>query len=1483
MSTYQSEVYECARNTAAIKIDNTEWINEFSGGIKVRKGDNVRILGSFVHEGSSGEEIEVVADSEVNISYSPYIIAATLGTADPATNLVDIGQYADVAQATDAFGIEPPYRIDPNADALTNVVNYEYPIDNTIAYANPLATGTQEVKPFGLNRTLWKTVGDTARNYGTNLKTSSFDPAQIADNNVGLNNYKNFTLRSVPNEFYISQMVKKFILPMVKGHNNENGISVATPTNIFYDYEPLLDDVVDGDPGMFSGVPKPGMCFTTVDIGGGSGFYDDEGEGYYEAFWGENGDLEPAVGQPYGSSRYYGLPNLKTGAQSMIGTIIAVRPIKHFINGKVIGCFEIYVSDWVNPAQLVKGGMISITQPARRMNKVNVVPAVNVAGVFHKKVHGSGELSNGYNNNPSWNNLNGGYTNLSTNGYYLGMNSSTPSVEGYETLNNEANIVGSSNTTPTKYQNGYGMPQGLSFPYNGSHCGGMRMDIATQENYFRANSVMYYYADGDDIYNTSHITNVNFITQPAGVYEPEVGGATATPSCFGGYLICNKDTMIKVARGEYDITKDATGNFYSAVPGQYPRVWFDYSLQINTSDYGTRHGRINRWTNSAGAPTLVNTAPDDYRFGYAMCGQPPNINWRQSQASTNVAAPQPSYVYNFDANHYPCGMGASQSNLLTTVGDGMPRYWSSEDGTRNWPIGAVANSNGEPVVWGGYNTCLNSIHFQQKETGDVNLGVDSIIADGRTHNLTLPFNGLGGATIDNVWITKATLLNRKTGDVFIPLQGDKIQLNWDNGIDSALMIDAVNIGRVVDAGLYFEISIETQVDVAAVYRPYWRIMIEVPILTKVCIFRPPLAVPGKTQVLGSSYLDVGVGVDAKAWSSDLLMIREQITKVKVPSGFYTETQLADHINDQLHLNPAKYKKLYGTKNTDGTYSLPTNIGVKEQSLCSEPSVINGNFVMTYIPDVSYGFTPVVADNANDVDLDASTKLMNDELYTYDSLRDIGGELQFYYYHNIEELRPYNGTTVRKLTDTPTTLGKHFKIYSIPKTTTSGTFKPQIQLMRLKGGAYNGDDYSAPVGPPVGIPVWNQIINRWTGTYEMLRDAKGNALPNVVPSSLGIFNYRTRLTRNLCSYGGGTKLWCGANNITLSWIDDANRYSLNNLYTPIRPHERDDPNNQNQDFAIGDAMPSAIINAKTTGNKLGLLTGVYINDLNVGTFTQEEWGDPTIGDSYTYDIVSNESSLEAGQTFLDMLGFSPKQVSENSNNFAEKANPFIYAGELEQSGTAIRVGAKIDTAVNGSNPFASNCLNIAPVVQFFVEVETDDFFAASVPLKGIDPYYFIGSDFPTKKFYGNQTGDHLPVIGICARNFHAFNFVFDLGGSSISYTMEEDITIQSIRTKIYTSKLGSPSQLSPYSSVIYLITRNNDPSVQSIQMPLAQVAAQIIEQNATQNDNMIGQFYSQPLANIRFGQPNLQQPPEFCVGAGTPPPPDTDTDSGDEWL
>ena len=109
---------------------------------------------------------------------------------------------------------------------------------------------------------------------------------------------------------------------------------------------------------------KVGMCFATVDVGATDGLFDDDGDGYYENDWAAPTDPKMNVGSGAGSSRYNGLPNLKGGVQSLIGTIIAVRPIKHSLTtGRTVGCFEIMVSDWVNPASLVRSGMIMIIQP----------------------------------------------------------------------------------------------------------------------------------------------------------------------------------------------------------------------------------------------------------------------------------------------------------------------------------------------------------------------------------------------------------------------------------------------------------------------------------------------------------------------------------------------------------------------------------------------------------------------------------------------------------------------------------------------------------------------------------------------------------------------------------------------------------------------------------------------------------------------------------------------------------------------------------------------------------------------------------------------------------------------------------------------------------------------------------------------------------------------------------------------------------------
>ena len=55
-STYTQEVYECSRQTASVQIDNREWYNEFTEGIKLNRGDQVRLLGSFIQEGTDSNE-----------------------------------------------------------------------------------------------------------------------------------------------------------------------------------------------------------------------------------------------------------------------------------------------------------------------------------------------------------------------------------------------------------------------------------------------------------------------------------------------------------------------------------------------------------------------------------------------------------------------------------------------------------------------------------------------------------------------------------------------------------------------------------------------------------------------------------------------------------------------------------------------------------------------------------------------------------------------------------------------------------------------------------------------------------------------------------------------------------------------------------------------------------------------------------------------------------------------------------------------------------------------------------------------------------------------------------------------------------------------------------------------------------------------------------------------------------------------------------
>ena len=181
-------------------------------------------------------------------------------------------------------------------------------------------------------------------------------------------------------------------------------------------------------------------------------------------------------------------------------------------------------------------------------------------------------------------------------------------------------------------------------------------------------------------------------------------------------------------------------------------------------------------------------------------------------------------------------------------------------------------------------------------------------------------------------------------------------------------------------------------------------------------------------------------------------MKEYVTEVRLKAGYYTEAQLGQEINEQLHDPPNKFAERVGERDANGVLFSPTTVGKAEQTFASVPSMINGNFCHTYLPDINFGFTPVTTENEDELDQNASTVELTDTLYTYDPVADGAGGFTHYWPETIESQRPYDGTTVRKVTDKGGVAGKHLKIYAIPNITQSSLFKRQLHLMRLRGGA-----------------------------------------------------------------------------------------------------------------------------------------------------------------------------------------------------------------------------------------------------------------------------------------------------------------------------------------------------------------------------------------------------------------------------------------------
>jgi len=1465
---YQEKSYECSIQNSSVKYSNGEWVNEFSDGIKLERGDTVRLLGSFVHENSSGEEIQIDKDSTFNMSFNPFIKPTTYGTADKNTNLMDLSNIGDLAYSTDAFGIEPPAWYQDITVAAGQSVTYNQSNGDNTMFTDPIATGIQSDYDLGFEKDnatglgpfAIRTYYEPSRTWGTNIPTSQFAGKGVPDPNnpaselrapytiVKGQSYSQFVNNSVPNEMYIAGLVKKFILPVIDTIRNCNrtpanmGGLGARPTN--FDERTmedlLLDPPVD-TAGCFAGVPKPGMCFATVNIGGSSGWYDDSGGAFFEGTWGGGG-----AGDQSGN----GQPNTKGGVESVVGTILAVRPIKMNLMGKVQNAYEILVHDWVNPAKY-SSKMITHTfqdneiRSGFTINSTNDVPFVT-GRTAYKMIHGAGARRNGYSSNPQFNNINGTYNTIYKNtlapstfeaGVVEGQYNAVPNFNVFST-ELETELDRSGDAEFLSAVNGcFAQPTGLSFPWNGSYIGGLRYGgksniNADQRVTLRANTNCLWQTDVGDT-----TLSLNICINDLGEYWDHTAGTLTvnpnlnsgeTPVSLGGFIIVKPETMQKILKGE--IVTNSLNNYLAQTPGDNARIWFDYSYQQEVSKYGFRHYRDNAFNNplglivgdSGGTPYPA-TAVDELslRRRYDFAGQPLNINYRDSvisQAGASSGLINGSRVISrcdTTADYRPGHGAIDASSVSNQIGDFMPRYFSMPNGKAP-PSPPTNNLSGAPFIWGGYNTSINSIYFQQKETGDTNLGTTTTNWTGTNQN--------GAAYLDTTMIINSTVAILANDYMTVPI---------DNGTQCVFQRSFVPIiTSVLGPGPnQYSITLDPLFPIQAGFNA----------LSTIFFFRG-----------GGKY--VGAGVNAVPWAADCIILKEYVTEITLKAGYYTETQLGEEINEQLHDTPDKFAQKLGERDANGVLFTPTTVGKAEQSLASVPSVINGNFCHTYLPDVNFGFTPVTADNEEDLDQDASTVELTDNLYTYDPEPDGFGGFVYHWPENLETERPYNGTTVRKVTDTGTVVGKHVKIYSVPDITQSELFKRQLHLMRLKGGGLNKDDFD----PTVGINRWKLETSRFSGSAESLRDyvhTVGNS--GFISDDYGtnqVYAYKTRLNRNVFACGGSAKIFIGANNLTFEWNEEANRYSFNNLYTPLRPHNTE--NKTGTEFGVDDAVPSAIIDSRSTGDIVGSLSGIYINNLNSDQLSIENWGQSWADNILYQTALTPTEQLEENQLSLDILGFNPRQVAKFNNSFNVVKTPFVFESIILKSGSAIRVGPLIDPAINGTNPFANFCTLMNPMEQYYVEVETDDFFAEDTPTKGKDPYYFIGSSFPAGRFYGNDEGQKLPVIGICARNFHSFNFAFDLGSSSITFTVEQDVTVTSIKTAIYDSNMKLATNLSSFSSVIYLVTKNKflNPITDPNDMKTMQ---QMLIENATAEQEL--GFYSAPMGYYRTNPPPIMTP------------------------
>lgn len=509
------------------------------------------------------------------------------------------------------------------------------------------------------------------------------------------------------------------------------------------------------------------------------------------------------------------------------------------------------------------------------------------------------------------------------------------------------------------------------------------------------------------------------------------------------------------------------------------------------------------------------------------------------------------------------------------------------------------------------------------------------------------------------------------------------------------------------------------------------------------------------------------------WKSDLIYTKKYKTAFKVKKGFYSPEKFSDIINDQLHYSTEQYNEEIGKENT--------TVNGFDRALQSSNSVLHGNFIHTYLPDLSYGFFPLTP---------ATFKVVPElQQYPY-GFNTLNVNPYLHYYEDFGDLTPIQ---------VPQALNGQNTYYIPPWSFSDNGMNTEItSLFRLIGGKQprSTNTYSMDNQDPA--------LLRNTRILDNLIDVGDTQYQNGQnPSSLQFCQiYQNRTYMNALTYGGSSKCFVGAVNPSFIFDEDKNRFSFEFLYTPYRPAT--DDQGTSLTMVSGQAVPSAIMDTDGTGGLTAELSGITITNLIGNQINNTNM-------IYSFPYTKNYPSPIVNYTSLSNklwndIGFSNTLLSSLNDDYL--TNIYLFFNQENQlNPTVIRNFPEVNISVNGANPARSYCSLVAPPLQYTVQVDSNDFFGDRKPTLTESPFYLVGSNFPAKHYYGGQ-GTELPIFGICSRQFSSFGFVFDLADSSITYTVNENTKLSHITTRIYTNDYKIASNLNDDSSVVYIINKSN---------------------------------------------------------------------------